>query len=78
MGHNLLLLFLGYVTGVCGAWFVLNPTKMFKEGYEAAKNEYSNFEKGFDSGWDCAVHAIAEIAMEWNKHKGQIKETEND
>ena len=35
-------------------WRILNPTDAWKDGYEAARKLYGDWEQGFDDGWTLA------------------------
>ena len=52
----------GYVVGAILCYILCRPTKMYKNGYETAKESYGDWKKGFEAGWDAAFQAIRFIA----------------
>lgn len=46
---------IGALIGAGLSWYEFDPGKTWDEGYEAAKETYSNWSKGFDAGWYSAI-----------------------
>ena len=65
--HDLILIFISYGLGVAVSVFLFRPLKSFNEGYEAAKKFYTDWDKGFDDGFNHAFVAMEEIAHTWNE-----------
>ena len=52
--NSIVVLITGYIAGVVASWLIFRPMKAFEDGYYTAKEHYSNWEKGFNQGWDAA------------------------
>ena len=66
---NLICLLIGYVIGVLVSAFILQPGKAFREGYEKAKSQYSDWKDGFNCGWDNGIEAMGRIAQAWKQRE---------
>lgn len=51
---------IGYLIGCAVTWYVCEPIKSFNDGYNAAKEFYHDFERGFNAGWDMSADRINE------------------
>lgn len=65
----MLVYFIGILTGVIVTIGATRPLKAWKEGYDAAKANYSDWDKGFDAGWNGAFRQMEKIAKEWNNRE---------
>ena len=61
--------FFGVFVGVVVTIIVTRPMKSWQDGYNTAKEHYSDWEKGFHAGWDGAFRQIEHIARAWNNRK---------
>lgn len=56
---------IGYFIGAIVSWYVCKPGKSFQKGWNAAKQHYGNYERGFNDGWDaCASSKITNDALD--------------
>jgi len=53
-----------YILGVAATLLATRPFRAWNEGYECAKEFYSDWHRGFDDGWDAAITAMKSIAEE--------------
>ena len=53
--NDIVVLIIGYIVGCVISWIIFRPMKSFQQGYDIAKAHYSNWEKGFDQGWEAAM-----------------------
>ena len=61
--------FIGVLVGVIVTIIVTRPLQAWKEGYDAAKANYSDWDKGFEAGWDGAFKQMEKIARTWNNRE---------
>ena len=60
--NEVLMFLLGYALGQMTFFLVFRPFKSWQEGYDAAKEQYTDWEDGFSAGWNDAFKAIKAIA----------------
>lgn len=51
---ELIKILLPYILGIVCAAIMFQPMKNWKEGYNAAKQFYGDWGRGFDQGWETA------------------------
>ena len=51
---ELIKILLPYILGVVCTAIMFQPMKTWQEGYNAAKQFYGDWERGFDQGWEIA------------------------
>ena len=51
---NIFLISCGCFASSIITYFLCHPMRSFKEGYDAAKEHYSDWRKGFNQGFDAA------------------------
>lgn len=61
--------FFGAFFGAVLTIIVTRPMKSWQDGYNTAKEHYSDWENGFNAGWDGAFRQIEKIAHEWNNRE---------
>ena len=61
--------FFGALVGAIVTIIVTRPLQAWKEGYDAAKANYSDWDKGFEAGWNEAFKQMEKIAREWNNRE---------
>ena len=49
-----IIFLIGYAIGIVVAIILMRPMKNWQEGYDSAKEMYSDWNKGFDQGFEAA------------------------
>ena len=65
------LVLTGFFIGIILSFILFRPKKSYNNGYIAAKRLYSDWDKGFEDGFDAAIKSMAEIAHNWNSIRKQ-------
>lgn len=55
-----------YILGVVCAFLMFHPVRKWKDGYDAARETYGNWDKGYDEGWK----ASAEMHKDYDRGFG--------
>lgn len=53
----------GYAIGVVVAIILMRPMKNWQEGYDSAKEMYSDWNKGFDQGFEAARNHFTDYSL---------------
>lgn len=75
--------FIGYAVGVISSVVIFRPLKEWEAGYDAARNTFSDWKKGFNVGYDAAAEHYQDYKQGfndgWDAHKRYAEtEGEND
>ena len=68
-------LFIAYLIGFAVGCIAARPMKSWQEGYDAAKDFYGDWDKGFNAGWDGAFKTLS---LTTRKQYNEEKEKECD
>lgn len=63
--------FFGALVGVAITIVITRPLKSWRDGYNTAKEHYSDWEKGFNDGYDAAFRQIEKNVREWNNREAK-------
>ena len=72
---NAIVYFFGVLVGVSVTIVVTRPYRAWRDGYDAAMKNGTDWEKGvkegFEAGWNEAFKQMERIAREWNNRWGK-------
>jgi len=51
-------MFMGFVFGAIAIWITANPMNSFDAGYKAAEKVFSDWDQGFQAGYQAAIDEI--------------------
>lgn len=75
---SLIFFLLGYILATCMFWILYNPNKTFQEGYSTAQNIFSDWDKGYQEGWNDGYNEIIKEKACYNlKAKREESELNN-
>ena len=61
---------ISYLFGAALSWYLCKPLRAFQEGYNAAKDFYGNYDRGFNDGWKSAFTEIDKVLFAHPEEKG--------
>lgn len=54
----------GYIIGVVAAWCIIQPAKLYSQGYKEAASLFKDWDRGFEAGWNACEKHTAERSEE--------------
>lgn len=69
--NSTIIYFVGCFVGIAVTFIITRPLKAWQDGYDTAKKSFSDWDSGFDAGWDAAFKRIEEITHIWNNREAK-------